>query len=36
MNQIATEARRLLARYEDSPVKTALMDYVDYVIQRNY
>ncbi|MBQ7686887.1 MAG: polyprenyl synthetase family protein [Bacteroidaceae bacterium] len=36
MNQIATEARRLLARYEDSPVKAALMDYVDYVIQRNY
>jgi len=36
MNQIATEARQLLARYEDNPVKTALMDYVDYVIQRNY
>lgn len=36
MNQIATQARQLLARYDDSPVKSALMDYVDYVIQRNY
>ena len=36
MNQIATQARQLLARYDDSPVKSALMDYVGYVIQRNY
>ena len=36
MEQIADQARQLLTHYEDSPVKTALMDYVDYVIQRNY
>jgi octaprenyl-diphosphate synthase len=36
MNEIADRARQLLTRYEDSPVKTALMEYIDYVIQRKY
>lgn len=36
MNEIADQARQLLTRYEDSPVKTALMEYIDYVIQRKY
>lgn len=36
MGQIADQARQLLTRYEECPVKTALMDYVNYVIQRNY
>ena len=36
MEQIAAQARQLLERYEDSPVKAALTDYVNYAIQRNY
>lgn len=36
MNRIASQARQLLANYDDSPAKRALMDYVDYVIRRNY
>jgi octaprenyl-diphosphate synthase len=36
MNEIADQARQLLARYQEGPVKTALMEYVDYVIQRTY
>jgi len=34
MNKIANQARQLLDKYPESPVKVALNEYVDYVIER--
>lgn len=36
MEKFAAEARQLLQRYPDSPVRSALLQYVDYVIARNF
>lgn len=36
MEDYAEQARRLLDRYPDSPVREALLRYVDYVIERNF
>lgn len=36
MHRIASQARQLLIGYADSPAKSALMEFVDYVIQRSY
>ena len=36
MEKYAEKAKSLLACYPESDVKASLMDYVDYVIERNY
>jgi len=36
MESFAAEARQLLRRYPDTPVRDSLLKYVDYVIERNF
>ena len=36
MVEYANKAKSMLACYPDGDVKTSLMEYVDYVIYRNY
>lgn len=36
MEKFAAEARQLLQRYPDSPVRESLLQYVDYVIERDF